>query len=161
LTCRLPRLSVGWQVTVSGQMILAGRFEQRERGFKADYYQQKIAKEVKKTDDPPNQAPAFLRYLRFLLFNNSSRPEDQPARNQAWARPAPSFKKPVLASLGQREKRIKDYLPRPLRLTSIPTPPNPRIAIEAGSGTTMPQSAPPVGYDPNNNVSVRRTESHM
>lgn len=122
---------------------------------------QKSAKEAKKTDDPPNQCLLpFLRYLRFLLFKISSRPEEQPARNLVWTRPAPSFKKPVLASLGQIEKRIKDYIPRPLRLASIPTPPNPRIAIEAGSGTTMPQSAPNE-RDPNNNVSVCRTESQM
>jgi len=36
-------------------MILAGRFEQQERGFKADWYQQKIAKEARKADEPPRQ----------------------------------------------------------------------------------------------------------
>jgi len=75
-------------------MILAGRFEQRERGFKADYYQQKIAKEAKKTDDPPNQASRhFFAIFASFCSRNSSRPVDQPARNQVWARPAPSFRK--------------------------------------------------------------------
>jgi hypothetical protein len=36
-------------------MILAGRFEQQGGGFKAGWYQQKIAKEAKKADEPPCQ----------------------------------------------------------------------------------------------------------
>jgi hypothetical protein len=36
-------------------MILGRRFGQRVRGFKADWYQQKIAKEAKKADEQPRQ----------------------------------------------------------------------------------------------------------